>query len=344
MKALFVSEPGPEPGFEVRDVETPEAGPKDVVIEVHATGICGHDIAIMTGLLRRGVDHSVILGHEISGTIAQVGSDVSGLSEGDPVVASLTASCGRCDRCNSGLDYRCRYGTGVGHGVNGGFAEYIKLPATSVTPLPSDIDLVGACLIGCPIGVCVRAARSVARVAAGESVLVTGAGGGLGVHAVQIANALGAGQVFAATSSPEKLDVLDGYAPGGAILGGELDFSELVLAFTEDQGADVVIDTVGSATFRSAIRSLSQYGRMVLLGEVEGSRASLNLTDIMFRDAAIYGSTGASRPDIEAAIEMVASGSVQPVVHTAMPLEDAAEAVSLVTSRQVTGRVVLTPR
>ena len=343
MKALFVKQPGPTPEFEIRDVDTPEAGPNDVVIEVHAAGLCGHDIAIMTGLLRRGVDHSVILGHEISGTIAQLGSDVTGLAKGDPVVASLTASCGRCDRCNSGLDYRCRYGSGVGHGVNGGFAEYVKLPATGVTPLPSDIDLVGASLIACPIGVCVRAAKSVARVSAGESVLVTGAGGGLGVHAVQIAGALGA-QVFAATTSPEKLDGLDSYAPGGAILGGELDFSELVLAFTEDKGADVVIDTVGSATFRSAIRSLSQYGRMVLLGEVEGSRASLNLTDIMFRDAAIYGSTGASRPDIEAAIELVASGEVQPVVHTTMPLEDASEAVSLVTSRQATGRVALTPR
>ena len=344
MKALFVKEPGPTPEFEVRDVETPEAGPNDVVIEVHAAGLCGHDIAIMTGLLRRGVDHSVILGHEVSGAIAQLGSDVNGLSEGDPVVASLTATCGRCDRCNSGLDYRCRYGTGVGHGVNGGFSEYVKLPAASVTPLPSDVDLVGAALIACPIGVCARAAKSVARVSAGESVLVTGAGGGLGVHAVQIAGALGATQVFAATSSPEKLDVLDSYAPGGAILGGELDFSELVLAFTEDQGADVVIDTVGSATFRSAIRSLSQYGRMVLLGEVEGGRASLNLTDIMFRDAAIYGSTGANRPDIETAIEMVASGTVTPVVHEAMPLEDAAEAVSLVTSRQATGRVALIPR
>ena len=343
MKALFVKQPGPTPEFEIRGVDTPEAGPNDVVIEVHAAGLCGHDIAIMTGLLRRGVDHSVILGHEISGTIAQLGSDVTGLAKGDPVVASLTASCGQCDRCNSGLDYRCRNGSGVGHGVNGGFAEYVKLPATGVTPLPSDIDLVGASLIACPIGVCVRAAKSVARVSAGESVLVTGAGGGLGVHAVQIAGALGA-QVFAATSSPEKLDGLDSYAPGGAILGGELDFSELVLAFTEDQGADVVIDTVGSATFRSAIRSLSQYGRMVLLGEVEGSRASLNLTDIMFRDAAIYGSTGASRPDIEAAVELVASGDVQPVVHTTMPLEDAAEAVSLVTSRQATGRVALTPR
>ena len=343
MKALFVKQPGPTPEFEVRDVETPEAGPNDAVIKVHAAGLCGHDIAIMTGLLRRGVDHSVILGHEVSGTIAQLGSDVTGLSEGDPVVASLTASCGQCDRCRSGLDYRCRSGSGVGHGVNGGLAEYVRLPATSVTVLPANLDLTGASLIACPIGVCVRAAKSVARISAGETTLVTGAGGGLGVHAVQVAGALGA-QVFAATSSPEKLDALDRFAPGGSILGGELDFSELVLAFTEDQGADVVIDTVGSATFRSAIRSLSQYGRMVLLGEVEGNRTTLNLTDIMFRDAAIYGSTGASRPDIETAIAMVASGTVEPVVHAAMPLEDAGEAVRQVTSRQVTGRIALTPR
>ena len=343
MKALFVKQPGPTPEFEVRDVEAPEAGPNDVVIRVRAAGLCGHDIAIMTGLLRRGVDHSVILGHEVSGTVAQLGSDVTGLSEGDPVVASLTASCGTCDRCHSGLDYRCRNGSGVGHGVNGGFAEYIRLPATSITPLPADLDLTGASLIACPIGVCVRAAKSVAQISAGETALVTGAGGGLGVHAVQVAGALGA-QVFAATSSPEKLDSLDRLAPGGSILGGELDFSELVLAFTEDQGADVVIDTVGSATFRSAIRSLSQYGRMVLLGEIEGNRTMLNLTDIMFRDAAIYGSTGASRPDIETAIAMVASGTVEPVVHAAMPLEDAAEAVRQVTSRQVTGRIALTPR
>ena len=343
MKALFVKQPGPTPEFEVRETDTPEAGPNDVVIEVHASGLCGHDIAIMTGLLRRGVDHSVVLGHEVSGTVAQLGSDVVGLSEGDPVVASLTASCGRCDRCDSGLDYRCRYGSGVGHGLNGGFAEYLRLPATSVTPLPADMDLLGASLISCPIGVAVRAAKSVARISAGEAVLVTGAGGGLGVHAIQVAGALGA-QLFAATSSPDKLDTLDRFAPGGAILGGDLDFSELVLAFTEDQGADVVIDTVGSATFRSAIRSLSQYGRMVLLGEVEGGRTSLNLTDIMFRDAAIYGSTGASRPDIETAVQMVASGDVEPVVHANMPLEDAAEAVRLVTSREATGRIALTPR
>lgn len=343
MRALYVVEAAREPVLEVRDVPTPEAGADEVVVEVAAAGLCGHDIAIMTGLLRRGVDHGVVLGHEVSGRIAQVGDGVEALSVGDAVVASLTAACGACDRCVAGVDYRCRNGSGVGHGADGGFAEYVRLPAVSVTPLPDGVDLASACLIACPIGVAARAAKSVARMRPGETALVTGGGGGLGIHAVQVANALGAAQVFAATSSPEKLDAIDRYAPGGAILGGELDFSELVMAFTYDEGVDVVIDTVGSATFRSALRCLSQYGRMALLGEVEGGRASLSLTDIMFRDAAILGSTGASKPDIEAAVQMVASGAVEPVMGEAVALEDAAGAVATVARREVVGRVALTP-
>ena len=341
MKALFVREPGTPPEFEIRDVPEPSARAGQVVVRVEAAGLCGHDIAIMTGLLRRGVDLDVILGHEISGRIAQAGEGVDGLSVGDPVVASLTAFCGECDRCRAGLDYRCRFGRGVGHGVNGGFAEYVRLPARSVTRIPETMNMTGASLIACPIGVCVRAV-SIANIQAGEVALVTGAGGGLGIHALQVVSAMGA-QVFAATSSPEKLDALERFAPGGVILGGELDFSELVLAFTEDEGADVVIDTVGSATFGSSLRSLAQYGRMVLLGEVEGGRARIGLTDIMFRDAAIRGSTGASLPDIRKAIELVESGQVEPVVHATLPIEEAAEAVRMVTSREALGRVVLTP-
>ena len=127
------------------------------------------------------------------------------------------------------------------------------------------------------------------------------------------------------------------------MLGGELDFSELVLAFTEDSGADVVIDTVGSATFGSSMRSLAQYGRMVLLGEVAGGRARISLTDIMFRDAVIQGSTGASLGDIATATELVSGGDVEPVVHASLPLEEAGEAVRIVADRQALGRVVLRP-
>ena len=341
MRALFVRKPGQVPDLEVREVETPIPRAWEVLVEVDSVGLCGHDIAIMTGLLRRGIDYDVILGHEISGRIAGMGKGVSGMSEGDAVVASLTAFCGQCDRCASGLDYRCRFGRGVGHARNGGFAEYVALPARSVTPIPDGIDLTGAALLACPIGVCVRA-LAVAGVSAGESVLVTGAGGGLGIHAIQVAGSLGA-QVFAATSSAEKLDVLDRFAPGGVILGGELDFSELALAFTEDEGVDVVVDTVGSAVVSSSIRSLAQYGRMVMLGEVAGGRAAIRLTDIMFRDAVLHGSTGANRDDIASAARLVAQGEVEPVIHATAPLEDATEWVRLVTERSVTGRVVLRP-
>ncbi len=341
MKALFVREPGSPPEFEIRDVPEPSARAGQVVVRVEAAGLCGHDIAIMTGLLRRGVDLDVILGHEISGRIAQAGEGVDGLSVGDPVVTSLTAFCGECDRCGAGLDYRCSFGRGVGHGLNGGFAEYVRLPSRSVTRIPQGIDMAGAALLACPIGVCVRAV-SIANIQSGEVGLVSGAGGGLGVHALQVVSAKGS-QVFAATSSLEKLDALERFAPGSVILGGELDFSELVLAFTEDEGADVVIDTVGSATFSSSLRSLAQYGRMVLLGEVAGGRARVGLTDIMFRDAAIRGSTGASLGDIQGAIELVESGQVEPVVHATLPIEEAAEAVRMVTSREALGRVVLTP-
>ncbi|MXY22591.1 MAG: alcohol dehydrogenase catalytic domain-containing protein [Dehalococcoidia bacterium] len=341
MKALFVREPGTPPEFEIRDVPEPSARAGQVVVRVEAAGLCGHDIAIMTGLLRRGVDLDIILGHEISGRIAQAGEGVDGLSVGDPVVTSLTAFCGECDRCGAGLDYRCRFGRGVGHGLNGGFAEYVRLPSRSVTRIPQGIDMAGAALLACPIGVCVRAV-SIANIQSGEVGLVSGAGGGLGVHALQVVSAMGS-QVFAATSSPEKLDALERFAPGSVILGGELDFSELVLAFTEDEGADVVIDTVGSATFASSLRSLAQYGRMVLLGEVAGGRARVGLTDIMFRDAAIRGSTGASLGDIQGAIELVESGQVEPVVYATLPIEEAAEAVRMVTSREALGRVVLTP-
>ena len=341
MKALFVKELGTLPEFDIRDLPDPSARAGQVVVRVEAAGLCGHDIAIMTGLLRRGVDRDVILGHEISGRIAEAGDGVDGLSVGDPVVASLTAFCGECDRCRAGLDYRCRSGRGIGHGVNGGFAEYVRLPARSVTRISHGIDMVGAALLACPIGVCVRAA-SIVNIQTGEVALIAGAGGGLGVHALQVVSAMGS-QVFAATSSPEKLDALERFAPGSVILGGELDFSELVLAFTEDEGADVVIDTVGSATFGSSLRSLAQYGRMVLLGEVEGGRARIGLTDIMFRDAAIHGTTGASLPDIRRAIELVESGQVKPVVHASLPLGEAGEAVRLVTEREALGRVVLQP-
>ena len=342
MRALYVKQAGDPPVLEIRDVLIPEAGPRQVLVHVTACGFCHHDRSVMAGLLRRGVAPDVILGHEISGVVETAGSDVTGLKTGDRVVSILTEACGRCDRCDNGREHRCREGQGIGHGRDGGFAEYVALSEYSLVKLPEGLDPVGAALLACPMGVALQAVRETAQVASGETVVVTGAGGGLGVHAVQAAAALGA-RVLAVSSSPEKEHALRELGAAEVLEINGLDFAELVMAMTGDEGADVVIDTVGSALFPSTLRSLAQYGRLVLLGEVLGQHISLNPAEIIFRDARLIGASGVSRATVEQAVLMALEGRLRTVVDLEMPLEQATDAYRLVSERRPTGRIVLLP-
>lgn len=341
MRALVLESPGDPPLLAVRERDDPVVEPGDVLIRVAAAGLCGHDVAVKRGTLRRGVKPGVILGHEISGTVVETGDEVTAVRAGDAVVSTLTTFCGACERCLSGDDYRCLHARGIGHGVDGGFAELVALPAGSVITVPDGIDLEQACLMSCPMGVAVRAARDVARVQAGETVLVTGSGGGLGVHAALAATALGA-RALALTSTASKIAALEGLGLE-VVHSDELPFSELVLALTEDRGADVVLDAVGSAVFKQALRSLSQGGRLVLMGEVAGSRVEINPAEIMFRDATIAGSTGASKHHVVDALGLLKSGALSCVASRRFPLEEAQEAYRLMRSGEAFGRLLLVP-
>ena len=188
-----------------------------------------------------------------------------------------------------------------------------------------------------------QAAQNVAQIQPGETVVVTGAGGGLGVHAVQAAASLGA-KVLAVTSSPEKLGSLAPLGGEEILHTSELDFSEMVLALTEDEGAAVVLDTVGSPLFPSAWNSLAQFGRLVLLGEVAGRPVELNLAEIIFRDARVMGASGVSLASVRQAAGMVSRGELKPIVSRTFALEDALTAFGLLASRQPLGRLVFTPQ
>ncbi len=346
MRALSLKKTGTRSGdppvLEVIDVLTPEPGPRQALVRITACGFCHHDRAVMAGLLRRGVEPGVILGHEISGVVAETGNEVTGLREGDRVVSILTEACGNCDRCASGHEHRCREGTGIGHGRDGGFAEYVALSEHSLVKTPECIDPVGAALLACPMGVALQAVQETARVAPGETVVVTGAGGGLGIHAVQAAAALGA-RVLAVSSSPEKENALRDLGADEVLENSELDFAELVMAMTGDEGANVVIDTVGSALFPSTLGSLAQFGRLVLLGEILGQSVNLNPAEVIFRDAQILGASGVSRAIVEQAGRMVLEGTLRPVVNLELPLEQASDAYRLVSEQKPTGRIVLLP-
>ena len=338
----MLESPGTSPRLSVADLPVPRPGPGEALVRVAACGFCHHDRLVMSGVLRRGVRPGIVLGHEIAGVVEEVSADVDRVRPGDRVVLLLTNACGHCDRCLAGMEHRCRHGEGIGHGRNGGFSEYVVVSQHSLAVLPDALELKEAALLACPAGVALQA-LSALEVAAGETVAVTGAGGGLGVHAVQLAAVLGA-RTLAVTSSPRKAPALAGYGADEVIETGELDFAEIVMALTADEGADAVIDTVGAATLRSSVRSLAQYGRLALLGEV-GGEGSLRgvIPEIVFRDARLTGVSGVSRNTLERAIALAAERKLRPVLQEVMPLEEAGRAYELVESRTVLGRVALVP-
>ncbi len=343
MRALLLETPGNPPKLAYRDIPEPTLGEHDVLLKVLACGLCHHDTLAMTGVLRRGIPSHAILGHEICGEVVKVGSAATLVSLGQRVVPLLTNACGRCERCLAGLEHRCLNGQGIGHGAPGGFAQYVSVRETALVPVPANLPPEQACLLACPIGVGLQAAQDVAGLREGETVVVTGASGGLGVHALQIVKALGA-RVIAVSSTESKLGPLMELGADDVVFtGGELDFSEMVLAMTGEQGADVVLDTVGSPVFASAVRSLAQYGRLVLLGEVSSGKAELNLAELLFRDAVIRGSTGAQRRHVEQAASLVLEGKVKPVVHATLPLRDILVGIGWMQERKLFGRIVLLP-
>ena len=335
--------PGGPNALTVAQAPDPVPGPGEVLVQVEACGFCYHDLLVMKGVLRRGVKPGVILGHEISGTVCQVGPGVTTVSPGDRVVTLLTDACGRCDRCLEGLEHRCRNGRGIGHGRNGGFAEYVAISQFSLVPLPPGLDLAAAALYACPMGVALQGLQTAGQVQPGETVVVTGAGGGLGVHAVQLGAALGA-RVLAVTSSPSKAPQLVGLGAAEVVETGELDFSEIVLALTGDEGAQVIIDTVGSAIFPSTWHSLAQYGRWVMLGEVAGGAVALDPAEIIFRDARILGASGVSRGLVQQVVDMASRGLVKSVVAGALPLEQVDVAFETLSNRNALGRMLFDPR
>ena len=343
MKALVLNADGATPRLEPREIAAPALGTEDVLVQVAACGICHHDVAVVEGTLRRGIKPDVVLGHEVSGVVAEVGDGVGSVQPGDRVVAALTAFCGECARCAAGSEYRCLRGKGFGHALNGGFAQFVKLPHSSVIPIPNSIDLMQAALIACPIGVAVNAAEEAARLQPGETALVVGAGGGLGVHLAQVAAAMGA-HVLAVTSSPAKLGALDSLHGVETILAdGELDFSEIVMALTDDMGVDVVFNPVGSALFGSCLSSMGQFGRMVVLGEIAGRAARFSLAELLFRDATVIGSTGASPRHIQKAIDLVAGGKIAPIISRQFSFEEIEEAIEQMRSATTLARIALIP-
>jgi D-arabinose 1-dehydrogenase-like Zn-dependent alcohol dehydrogenase len=319
----------------------PRPGPGDLLIRVLACGVCGHDLLARRG--RLAAAQGTVLGHEIAGEVVGTGSGLADDLLGRRVALVQRISCGTCPECTAGLTTLCRQGPGFyGEDVPGGYAEYVLATPRNIVPVPDSIPDTAAAILSCAVGTGLRALRR-AGTRAGDIVVITGAGGGVGVHAVELAHHLGA-TVIALTGTPSKekallelgADTVLVTPDAGAVRG-------CVRSLGGRRGADVAIELTGGPTFPLALRALGPRGRLVLVGNTEPAALPLDPGLSILKELTIHGSAHADTSDLAEVIDLVASGAVTPVPARTWPLEEAAAAHKAVERREITGRAVLVP-
>ena len=339
MKALYLESIGKE--LVLKEVPIPSnLAPDEVLVETELTGICFRDVLTSKGFFPRA-RLPVILGHEISGRISKVGSEVTGFKEGDRVTSLIYEPCGKCSYCRSGRENLCRAKRTFGEDVDGSYASYVRVNSRARVKAPDGVSSAGLAISACVTGMLVHAFRSRAALQPGETVLVTGAGGGVGIHAVQIAGALGA-HVIAATSSEWKAPKVREAGAGDVIVWSE-GFCDQVKKLTEGRGVDIVLEAVGSPTFADSMHSLAPGGRLVVVGNVLPSPVSFQLGSLILKELSVVGSLSSVRRDVEDALKMTAEGKIKPIVHDTIPLEEASRGHKLMSDKATLGRVMLKP-
>jgi D-arabinose 1-dehydrogenase-like Zn-dependent alcohol dehydrogenase len=324
--------------LELSDLATPVAGPGQVVVRVAACGVCYRDLLDREGkypFMKR----PVVTGHEVSGVVA---SDGEKFKKGDRVVTTHRPSCGSCPACARGEETHCLQSP-ISYGLtaDGGYAEEALLWEASLVAVPEALSLEAASFLHCTAAVALRALRHHARIEKGNTVLITGASGGVGVHAMQVAKILGA-RVVAVTSNPNKVELIKKYGADEVVVSSG-DFHKQIGATVIGATVDVALDLVGAPTFNSSLRSLGFGGRLVVIGNVTASRVELNPGYCIVRELSIHGSASATRAELAEVLDWAADGRLTPVISERFPLEGANAAQQRLYEKGVVGRQIIVP-
>jgi NADPH:quinone reductase-like Zn-dependent oxidoreductase len=347
MKATVFNEHGsPDVLQYTTDFPMPTVGPGQVMIEVKAVALNHLDLFTRAGIPGLILQMPHILGSDISGVIAEKGSDVSDeFKVGARVVIDPGVSCGVCESCALGEESLCStYGI-LGEHHPGGYREFMAIGAHKIIPIPTGTKLSFEEAAAVPLTFMTawRMLKTRARLKADEDVLIIGIGGGVAVAALQIAKATGA-RVFVTSSSNDKLEKARQLGADFLISHAETpDYHREIWKLTEKRGVDVVVDSVGEATWARSLRSLRKGGRLVTCGATSGPNAVTNINLVFWRQLEILGSTMASRSELEAVLQLVWAGQLKPVVDRILPLSSAKEAHEILERGDQFGKIVLTP-
>ncbi|MCK5448477.1 MAG: zinc-binding dehydrogenase, partial [Gemmatimonadetes bacterium] len=339
--AFFRRHGGPEV-METGEAPEPVAATGTVVVSVRAAALNHLDLWVRRGLPGLTLELPHIGGSDVAGVIDEIGPGVEGWEVGDRVALNPSLWCGECEWCERGEHPLCLDFKILGEHVAGGTAERVRVAARNLYRIPDDLEFRVAAAAPLAYQTAWRALKTRGGLKDGESLLVTGASGGVSTAAIQIARLLGA-RVLAVTSGPENVSRVRELGADVVFDRLETDFAEGVKEHTAGRGVNLVLDSVGEATWAQCLRSLSRLGRLVTYGATTGPRGAVEIRHMFWKQISVSGSTMASRSEFEAVMGHVAAGDLTPVIDDVMPLAAIREAHEVLEAGRAFGKLVLEP-
>ena len=342
MKAIRFHEPGGFEKLKYEDVLEPLYKPHQVLVKVKAAALNHLDLWILKGLKSYGTEYPHIPGCDAAGEIAEVGGDVKHLKKGQRVVINPLMACGSCEYCLTGNDNICDNRKLFGASIDGGFAEYCRVDARNIIPIADTVPFDEAAAFPVTFATAWHMLMMRAKLQPGQTVLVLGAGSGVGVAAMQIAHLAGA-FVIATVGSADKIVQAKSLSADAVINHSTEDIYERVMEITDQKGVDVVFEHIGPATWEKSVKSLKKNGTLVTCGATTGGEVSFDLRYVYSRQLSILGSIGGTAAETMKVNDLIGRGLLKPILDSVYPLKDAAIAFQKMESRQNFGKIILVP-
>ena len=324
--------------FRLEERSVPEPGPTEVLVRVKACGVGFTLVNLRKGYIQGSLPR--IIGHEVGGIVEKVGSLVQTCKRGDRVCVSFYVTCGYCKWCTSGRETLCENFKGnVGAVIDGGFAEYMCVPQSNCILIPEGVSFIDAGITTDAVATNWHVFRERAHIKPNDTVLVVGAGGGVGIHCVQMAKAFGA-RVIGVDISDEKLKAARRYGCDAAINVHRRDLTAEVLAATDGRGVDCAVDMVSTRqTMRDSIGALARGGTFVAVGVPRDvTSVSFDTFRLIRDEITLTGARCATKQEIRESLELVKRGVVKPAVLNTFHLEDMNSVFDEIENMKLIGR------
>lgn len=335
MRAVVIAEYGGWLQVATRPVPRPGFG--EVLIKVRASGLCSTDLHLLSGRQPLG-DLPRIVGHELAGDIVELGAGVSHWHAGERVTAAIDVTCGHCRFCLAGATHLCRTMKRIGFERDGGHAEYVAVPAANLVAVPADISYAAAAILPDAIACMYHSLIHQGGVGIGQRILILGVGG-LGIHGVQIARSAGAA-VMATSRQEKRIALAEQYGAIG-VNTDKQPLAEAVSAFTGGEGVDVVVDNIGTReSVRQGLSMLRPGGKFLVVAYQDESFEIPSLP-LFKTELQLIGCRGSTKQDLIDVVRLVHGGQITPILGASYALEQIGDAVALLESGDLVGRIWL---